>query len=147
MKINSIGSDAIQVQIDGEDYSIADIVHKELLNVRHVKFAGVAPPHPLIKTLSIQVHTDGSAGAEANELLKEAVSQAQAKMNEIMEAAKEAFPDAIKPVRSRPPPVESAKELVQTVSQRPEKVEPVEATASVASTQSPEVETQTQETP
>ena len=94
MKINSIGGDAIQVQIDGEDYSIADIVHKELLNVKKVKFAGVAPPHPLIKTLTMQIHTDGG---DSKKLLKEAVERAQEKMSEIMSSTKKAFPDAIRP--------------------------------------------------
>jgi DNA-directed RNA polymerase subunit L len=93
MKINSLGNDAIQIQIDGEDYSVADIVHKELLGVKHVKFAGVAPPHPLIKTLTIQVHTDGG---DANELLKQAVTNAQARTKEILDAAISEFPDAVK---------------------------------------------------
>lgn len=94
MKINSIGNSAIQVQIDGEDYSVADIVHKELLNVKHVKFAGVAPPHPLIKTLTLQIHTDG---ADENGLLKDAVTNAKRRLQEILEAAQETFPDAIPP--------------------------------------------------
>lgn len=97
MKINSIGNDAIQIQIEGEDYSVADIVHKELLGVKHVKFAGVAPPHPLIKTLTIQVHTDGG---DANDLLKQATANAQAITQEILEAARSEFPDAIKPART-----------------------------------------------
>lgn len=99
MKISSIGSEAIQVQIDGEDYSVADIVHKELLAIKHVKFAGVAPPHPLIKTLTVQIHTDGG---EPNELLKQAVTNAQEKTKEILDAAKKEFPDAVRPVRARP---------------------------------------------
>lgn len=93
LQINSVGHSAIQVQIDGEDYSLADIVHKELLNVKHVKFAGVAPPHPLIKTLTIQVHTDG---ADANKVLKEAVKMSQERVSELLSVAKKAFPDAIK---------------------------------------------------
>jgi DNA-directed RNA polymerase subunit L len=124
MKINSIGSDAIQVQIDGEDYSVADIVHKELLSVKHVKFAGVAPPHPLIKTLSIQLHTDGSAGPDANELLKEAVTNALERMEEIMDATKKAFPEAIKPTVSHPPSSEpQSKEVPATVTEPPKAVE------------------------
>ncbi len=99
MKISSIGSEAIQVQIDGEDYSVADIVHKELLGIKHVKFAGVAPPHPLIKTLTVQIHTDGG---EPNELLKQAVTNAQEKTKEILDAAKKEFPDAVRPVRALP---------------------------------------------
>ncbi len=97
LKINSLGNNAIQVQIDGEDYSVADIVHEELLGEKHVKFAGVAPPHPLIKTLVIQVHTDG---ADANKALKEAVRMSQEKVSELLSVAVQTFPDAAKPLRS-----------------------------------------------
>src|SRR5579863_905328 len=97
MKINSLGNEAIQIQIDGEDYSVADIIHKELLGVRHVKFAGVAPPHPLIKTLTVQVHTDGQ---DAHELLRQAISNAEARTNDILDAARKVFPDAVKPPRT-----------------------------------------------
>lgn len=138
MKINSIGGDAIQVQIDGEDYSVADIVHKELLSVKHVKFAGVAPPHPLIKTLSIQVHTDGSAGADANELLKEAVTNAMERMDEIMNATKKVFPDAIKPTVSRVTPSEpQAKEAPETIVTEPTKTVEVSDTRAEDSTAQP----------
>jgi DNA-directed RNA polymerase subunit L len=101
MKISSIGRDAVQIQIDEEDYSVADIIHKELLAVKHVKFAGVAPPHPLLKTLTIQLHTDGE---DANELLEQAVGNAQKRAKEILDAAKKEFPDALKPVGTRPVP-------------------------------------------
>jgi DNA-directed RNA polymerase subunit L len=94
MKIDAVGSNAIQVQIDGEDYSVADILHKELLGVKHVRFAGVAPPHPLIKTLTIQVHTDG---ADANDLLNEAVNKAQERLSELYVIAKETFPATSRP--------------------------------------------------
>ena len=81
------------MQVDGEDYSVADIIHKELLNVKHVKFAGVAPPHPLIKTLTLQIHTDG---ADGNKVLKEALAASQAKLAEILAEAKQRFPSPTK---------------------------------------------------
>jgi DNA-directed RNA polymerase subunit L len=146
MKLNSIGGDAIQVQIDGEDYSVADIIHKELLNVKHVKFAGVAPPHPLIKTLSIQVHTDGSSGAEANELLKEAVTNAQAKMEELMDVTKKIFPDAIKLTRVRAPAATDLRDVPQTVSEAPRTSDVSENKAEVSSDQSTEPTVETHET-
>ncbi len=91
LKVNSLADNAISVQIDKEDYSIADIVHRELLNVKHVKFAGVPPPHPLIKTLTIQIHTDGSKPTKA---LLEAIEIAQEKISELLTAAKQAFPSS-----------------------------------------------------
>ena len=91
LKVNSIAENAISVQIDKEDYSVADIVHKELLSVKHVKFAGVPPPHPLIKTLTIQIHTDGSKPTKA---LLEAIEISQEKISELLSAAKQAFPSS-----------------------------------------------------
>ena len=41
----------LTVEITGEDYSLAEIVHHELLEEKSVTFAGVLPPHPLIKKL------------------------------------------------------------------------------------------------
>jgi DNA-directed RNA polymerase subunit L len=43
------------VEIMGEDYSLAEIVHHELLEEKSVTFAGVLPPHPLIKKLVLKV--------------------------------------------------------------------------------------------
>ena len=43
------------VEIAGEDYSLAEIVHRELLEEKNVTFAGVLPPHPLIKKLFLRV--------------------------------------------------------------------------------------------
>lgn len=90
LKIDSVADNAVQIQIDKEDYSIADIVHKELLTVKHVKFAGVPPPHPLIKTLTIQIHTDG---AKPTKSLEEAIEVSQTKVAELLKIAKQMFPE------------------------------------------------------
>ncbi len=45
----------LTVEITGEDYSLAEIVHHELLEEKSVTFAGVLPPHPLIKKLVLKV--------------------------------------------------------------------------------------------
>ena len=98
LKISSIGNDSIQVQMEGEDYSIADIIHKELLENRHVKFAGVAPPHPLIKTLILQLHADGG---NANDLLRQAITNAQERVQQILKAARKEFPETVRPLKDR----------------------------------------------
>jgi DNA-directed RNA polymerase subunit L len=122
MKISSLGGEAIQIQIDGEDYSVADIVHKELLGIKRVKFAGVAPPHPLIKTLTIQLHTDG---VDSNEVLKQAIDNAQERTREILDAVKREFPDAVKPVRART--VAERPSVTTAAESRPEeKTEPAQ---------------------
>ena len=46
---------AFTVEVLGEDYSLAEIVHHELLEEKSVTFAGVLPPHPLIKKLVLKV--------------------------------------------------------------------------------------------
>jgi len=89
LKIIPVGQGAVQVLIEKEDYSIADIVHKELMNVKHVKFAGVAPPHPLIKTLTIEVSTDSNKPTKA---LEEALKLSQDRVAELLKLAKEIFP-------------------------------------------------------
>lgn len=89
LKFETIADNAITLQIEKEDYSVADILHKELLNVKHVKFAGVPPPHPLIKTLTVQVHTDGSKPAKA---LLEAIDLSQKRVSELISVANSVFP-------------------------------------------------------
>ena len=103
---------ALQVVIDKEDYSIADIVHKELMSVKHVKFAGVPPPHPLIKTLVIEVSTDSNKPTKA---LEEAVQTSQAKVAELLKLAKEMFPLA--PQGSVPPEELEGRESVAPTSE------------------------------
>ena len=89
LKFETIADNAITVQIEKEDYSVADILHKELLNVKHVKFAGVPPPHPLIKTLTVQLHTDGSKPAK---VLLEAIDISQKRVSELLSVANAVFP-------------------------------------------------------
>jgi len=100
LKINSVADGALQVVLEKEDYSLADIVHKELMNVKHVKFAGVPPPHPLIKTLTIEVSTDTSKPSKA---LEEALQLSRERVAELLKIAKEIFPLAPAGI---PPPEE-----------------------------------------
>jgi len=116
LKINSVADGAIQVVIEKEDYSIADIIHKELMNVKHVKFAGVPPPHPLIKSLTIEVSTDTNKPTKA---LEEALELSQQKVSEILKLAKEMFPVA--PQGSLPPEEAekvTAQEPIETVAEQ-----------------------------
>ncbi len=108
LKINSVGDGAIQVVIEKEDYSLADIVHKELMNVKHVKFAGVPPPHPLIKTLTLEISTDTNKPTKA---LEEALNISQQRVAELLKLAKEIFPLA--PAGSLPPEERERSDLSQ----------------------------------
>ena len=49
------GEREFTVEVTGEDYSLGEIIHHELLDGKNVTFAGVLPPHPLIKKLIIKV--------------------------------------------------------------------------------------------
>jgi DNA-directed RNA polymerase subunit L len=57
MQVQTISEDekGLRIEITGEDYSLAEIVHHELLDEKSVTFAGVLPPHPLIKKLVLKV--------------------------------------------------------------------------------------------
>ncbi len=57
MQVQTTSEDekGLTVEISGEDYSLAEIVHHELLEEKSVTFAGVLPPHPLIKKLVLKV--------------------------------------------------------------------------------------------
>jgi DNA-directed RNA polymerase subunit L len=93
LKINPTGQGSLQVLIEKEDYSIADIVHKELMNVKHVKFAGVAPPHPLIKVLTIELSTDSN---KPTKVLEEALKLSQERVAELLKIARQIFPQTPK---------------------------------------------------
>jgi len=57
LQIQTLNEDekGLTVEITGEDYSLAEIVHHELLEEKSVTFAGVLPPHPLVKKLVLKL--------------------------------------------------------------------------------------------
>jgi DNA-directed RNA polymerase subunit L len=67
MQIQTASEDdkGLTVEITGEDYSLAEIVHHELLEEKSVTFAGVLPPHPLIKNLVLQVRAQRTKPVKA----------------------------------------------------------------------------------
>jgi|TARA_B100000959_G_scaffold209168_1_gene219652 DNA-directed RNA polymerase subunit L len=46
---------SIKIQIEKVDFSIPDIIHQEILNDNNVVFAGVLPPHPILKQFIIKM--------------------------------------------------------------------------------------------
>ena len=82
MKVVSRSAKELEVNIEGEDVSLAQIVHHELLKDKDVVFSGVHPPHPLLKILIIRIQTakgdpkdalvsSGKAAAENAKILLE----------------------------------------------------------------------------
>ncbi len=47
----------LTVEMYNEDYSLAEILHHELLEEKNVTFAGVVPPHPLVSKQVIKLRT------------------------------------------------------------------------------------------
>jgi len=75
------------VEVTGEDYSLAEIVHHELLDEKNVTFAGVLPPHPLIKKLVVKVRAQRIKPEKA---LIASLEKAQENSRELLEAVNKA---------------------------------------------------------
>ena len=71
----------------GEDYSLAEIVHHELLEEKNVTFAGVLPPHPLIKKLVVKVRAKRIKPEKA---LLASLERAQVNSHELLDAVTKA---------------------------------------------------------
>ena len=75
------------VEVTGEDYSLAEIVHHELLDEKNVTFAGVLPPHPLIKKLVVRVRAQRIKPEKA---LVASLERAQANSRDLLDAVTKA---------------------------------------------------------
>ena len=78
----------LTVEITGEDYSLAEIVHHELLEEKSVTFAGVLPPHPLIKKLVLKVRAQRIKPEKA---FSNSVQRAIETTQELLDGAKKAL--------------------------------------------------------
>jgi DNA-directed RNA polymerase subunit L len=75
------------VEVTGEDYSLAEIVHHELLGEKNVTFAGVLPPHPLIKKLVVKVRAQRIKPEKA---FLTSLERAQVNTRELLDAVNKA---------------------------------------------------------
>lgn len=55
-KVTSVDK-TLEMQIEGEDIALADIIHHELLKDSRVVFAGAISTHPLLKKILFRVET------------------------------------------------------------------------------------------
>ncbi len=78
----------LTVEITGEDYSLAEIVHHELLEEKSVTFAGVIPPHPLIKKLVLKVR---SQRIKPEKAFVNSVQRAVDTTQELLQSVEKAF--------------------------------------------------------
>ena len=76
------------VEITGEDYSLAEVIHHELLEEKNVTFAGVIPPHPLVKKLVLKVRAQRVRPEKA---FTNSVQRATETTQELLQAVEKAF--------------------------------------------------------
>lgn len=88
VQISREGEREFTVEVTGEDYSLAEIIHHELLDEKNVTFAGVLPPHPLIKKLVLKVRAQRIKPEKA---FLASLEKAQANAHELLEAVNKAL--------------------------------------------------------
>lgn len=90
MQVQTTNEDekGLTVEITGEDYSLAEIVHHELLEEKSVTFAGVLPPHPLIKKLVLKVR---SQRVKPEKAFANSVERAMETTHELLDGVKKAI--------------------------------------------------------
>ncbi len=76
------------MEITDEDYSLAEIVHHELLEEKSVTFAGVLPPHPLIKKLVLKVRAQRT---KPEKVFANSVERAMETTKELYDGVKKAL--------------------------------------------------------
>lgn len=93
MQVKTVNEEqkGLTVEITGEDYSLAEIVHHELLEEKNVTFAGVLPPHPLIKKLVLKVRAQR---IRPERVFGSSVQRAVETSHELYESVRKAFSEA-----------------------------------------------------
>ena len=88
VQVSREGEREFTVEVTGEDYSLAEIIHHELLDEKNVTFAGVLPPHPLIKKLVMKVRAQRIKPEKA---FLAGLEKAQVNTHELLEVTSKAF--------------------------------------------------------
>jgi DNA-directed RNA polymerase subunit L len=88
VEVSRQGEREFTVEVIGEDYSLAEIIHHELLDEKNVTFAGVLPPHPLIKKIVIKIRAQRVKPERA---FIGGLEKAQANAHELGETITKAF--------------------------------------------------------
>jgi DNA-directed RNA polymerase subunit L len=88
VQVSREGEREFTVEVTGEDYSLGEIIHHELLDEKNVTFAGVLPPHPLIKKLVIKVRAQRIKPEKA---FLTSLERAQTNAHDLLEAVNKAL--------------------------------------------------------
>ena len=83
-QVTKISKKEIELRIEDEDYSLADVLRQELLTSEEVDFAGVMPPHPLLRRLVIRVRSKKGSPMKC---IEEGALRAAKRVKELREAA------------------------------------------------------------
>ncbi|BFH72659.1 DNA-directed RNA polymerase subunit L [Sulfurisphaera javensis] len=86
IKVLKAGENYIELQIDGEEHTLGNLIKGYLMRVQGVKFASYAKPHPLIDSIIVKIMTDGSISPK--EALIKAIELAEADTNKFIEEVK-----------------------------------------------------------
>jgi DNA-directed RNA polymerase subunit L len=85
-RLQRTGKELLELELQDEDISIADVIHYEALRDKHVIFAGVVAPHPLQKRVILKIRTGGTDSLEA---LRRAAKTSLAKIEKLVSQLKE----------------------------------------------------------
>ncbi len=88
VKVASSTENLMELHLEDEDFSVAEIIHHELLSDKRVTFAGVMPPHPLLKRVVLKLQTDK---AKVSEVLADGSREAADKSGQILNEVKRAL--------------------------------------------------------
>ena len=88
IQVTSSTSKSLEMVIEDEDISPADIIHHELLKDDRVVFAGATQPHPLLKRVNLTLEV--KRGNPATTLVSSG-TKAATRVAELLAKAREAF--------------------------------------------------------
>ncbi|BCU69477.1 DNA-directed RNA polymerase subunit L [Stygiolobus caldivivus] len=86
VKILKETDEYLEIQLDGEDHTLGNLLKGMLLMVPGVKFASYTQPHPLIDSIIIKTMTDGSI--KPRDALKKAIELAENYANKFIDEVK-----------------------------------------------------------
>lgn len=90
IEIKPISEDMLELYIDEEDYSVADIIRYEILKNKDVIFAGLTQIHPLSRKFLIKIRTKDTPPLEVIVASgKNAIKNVEDLLNNIKKVLKE----------------------------------------------------------
>ncbi|HIP65912.1 MAG TPA: DNA-directed RNA polymerase subunit L [Pyrodictium sp.] len=89
LKIKKVDEKSVEIELEGEDHSMANLIAKYALRNPHTKFAAYNVPHPLIANPIIQIVTDGTI--HPLDLLEQVLKEILADIEKFKESVEKAF--------------------------------------------------------